>query len=77
MKKIELTDLQKQVAQKQLAGEYSPFFASQEEQLAYNEVIDQAQSLCDELQAYDEVGEDLLQWFWGKYEAQQAEENNG
>lgn len=73
MKKIELTDLQKELIQKQLRGEYDPFFATEEEQNAYNDVIDQAQELCDELNAYEEM-EDLLPWFWDKY---QAQENSG
>lgn len=73
MKTIVLTDLQKELIQKQLRGEYNPFFASEEQQKAYNDVIDQAQELCDELDAYEEM-EDLLPWFWEKY---QAQENSG
>lgn len=73
MKKIELTNLQEQLIQKQLNGEYDPFLSSEEEKNAYNDVIDKAQDLCDELDAYDEI-EDLLPWFWEKY---QAQENNG
>lgn len=73
MKKIELSNLQEQLIQKQLKGEYDPFLSSEEEKKAYNEVIDKAQELCDELDAYDEM-EDLLPWFWEKY---QAQENSG
>lgn len=73
MEKIKLTPLQEQLIQKQLKGEYDPFLSSEEEKKAYNEVIDIAQELCDELDAYDEM-EDLLPWFWEKY---QAQENSG
>ena len=69
MKKIELSNLQEQLIQKQLNGEYDPFLSSEEEKNAYNDVIDKAQDLCDELDAYDEI-EDLLPWFWEKYQEQ-------
>ena len=65
MKKIELTNLQEQLIQKQLNGEYDPFLSSEEEKNAYNDVIDKAQDLCDELDASDEI-EDVLPWFWAK-----------
>ena len=55
MKKIELSNLQEQLIQKQLNGEYDPFLSSEEEKNAYNDVIDKAQDLCDELDAYDEI----------------------
>ena len=40
MDKIELTDLQKQLIQKQLNEKYDPFMATEEEQEAFNDVID-------------------------------------
>ncbi len=73
MEKIELTEQQKAVVQKQLSGEYSPFFASEEEQVAMNEVLSKAEALVEELDAYEEMNGDLLAWFWGKYQAQQAQ----
>lgn len=72
MTKIELTDLQRLLIQKQLKGEYSPFFASEEEQKAYNEVIDKAEDLMHELNAYDELGDSLIEWFYNKYKAQEG-----
>lgn len=72
MTKIELTDLQRSLIQKQLKGEYSPFFASKEEQKAYNEVIDKAEDLMHELNAYDELGDSLIEWFYNKYKAQEG-----
>lgn len=68
-----MTEQQKAVVEKQLKGEYSPFFATEEEQVAMNEVLSKAEELVDELDAYEEMNGDLLAWFWGKYQAQQAQ----
>lgn len=73
MDKIVLNDKQKAVMQKYLDGNYSPFFSSEEEQSAMNEVIDMANQLEEELDAYDESGEDLMRWFWGKYQEQEQQ----
>ena len=73
MDKIVLNDTQKAVMQKYLDGNYSPFFSSEKEQLAMNEVIDMANQLEEELDAYDESGEDLMKWFWGKYQEQEKQ----
>lgn len=70
MTKIELTDLQRSLIQKQLKGEYSPFFASKEEQEAYNEVIDKAEALDEEL-GYEEY-DDMIAWFYNKYKEQEG-----
>jgi hypothetical protein len=67
MSKIVLNEKQKGVLQKQLSGDYSPFFASEEEQLAMNDVIDMANDLMEELDAYDELDGNLMEWFWNKY----------
>ena len=73
MVKIVLNDKQKAVMQKYLDGDYSPFFSSVEEQLAMNDVIDMANQLEEELDAYDESSEDLMRWFWGKYQEQEQQ----
>ena len=70
MNKIELTEKQLEVLQKHLNGEYDPFFAPEEQQLAFNEVINKAESLMFELDAVDDIGDDLMLWFWGKYQEQ-------
>ncbi len=70
-KKIELTDPQKEVLQKHLEGKFSPFMASEEEKRSMQEVIDKAEALMDELIAYDEIGSDLMQWFWDKFQEQE------
>lgn len=67
-----MSDQQKALIQKQLNGEYSPFFASEDEQVAMNEVLTQAETLVDELDAYEEINGNLLEWFWNKYQAQEA-----
>lgn len=73
MNKIVLNDSQKAVMKKYLEGSYSPFFSSEEEQLAMNDVIDMANQLEEELDAYDESGEDLMRWFWDKYQEQEKQ----
>lgn len=73
MDKIVLNEKQKAVMQKYLDDKYSPFFSSEEEQIAMNEVIDMATQLEEELDAYDESGEDLMRWFWDKYQEQEQQ----
>ena len=75
MAKIELTELQKALIQKQLNEQYDPFMASEEEQVAFNDVIDKAEALSDELDAVDDYVDnydgDLIKWFWAKYQEQE------
>ena len=54
MNKIELTELQKALIQKQLNEQYDPFMSSEAEQEAFNDVIDKAEALADELDAVDD-----------------------
>lgn len=78
MDKIELTDLQKQLIQKQLNDKYDPFMATEEEQEAFNDVIDKAEALSDELDALDyymnKYDGDMIAWFWAKYQEQEQKE---
>mgnify|MGYP000934015107 FL=1 len=78
MDKIELTDLQKQLIQKQLNEKYDPFMATEEEQEAFNDVIDKAEALSDELDAVDDYIDnyngDMISWFWAKYQEQEQKE---
>lgn len=78
MDKIELTDLQKQLIQKQLNEKYDPFMATEEEQEAFNDVIDKAEALSDELDAVDDYIDnyngDMIVWFWAKYQEQEQKE---
>ncbi len=70
MDKIELTEKQKEVLQKQINGDYSPFFATDEDREALNQVIDMASILAEELDYPDDIDGDLMAWFLGKYQNQ-------
>ncbi|MCR5504085.1 MAG: hypothetical protein K6E94_00665 [Elusimicrobiaceae bacterium] len=70
--KITLTDLELAVLKKDIAGEFFPPEATDEERKAMASVIDKADAYCEELDAYDEIGESLMVWFLNQYEAQQA-----
>lgn len=77
MAKIELTELQKTLIQKQLNEQYDPFMSSEEEQVAFNDVIDRAEALSDELDAVDDYVDnydgDMIKWFWAKYQEQEKQ----
>ena len=45
--------------------------ADEEVQKVFGGVIEKAETLMHELEAYDEIGYDLILWFWNKYQAQQ------
>lgn len=75
MAKIELTELQKALIQKQLNEQYDPFMSSEEEQVAFNDVIDKAEALSDKLDAVDDYVDnydgDMIKWFWAKFQEQE------
>jgi hypothetical protein len=73
MNKIVLNAKQKAVIQKYVDGSYSPFFSSTEDQEAMNQVLDMANELEEELDAYDESGDDLVKWFWEQYQKQEQQ----
>ena len=63
MKKIELTEKEIEVHS-----------ATEEQQKLLMGVIDKANKLLDEEDAYDELeaqGNDLIDWYWKKYQAQE------
>ena len=69
MAKVELTTQEIALIDKHLSGDYNPFFASAEEQEMLNSIIERAEALEDELNAYDETVEtDLLKWYKQKFE---------
>jgi len=69
MAKAELTAQEIALIDKHLSGGYNPFFASKEEQEMLNSIIERAQALEAELDAYDETVEtDLLKWYKQKFE---------
>lgn len=70
MKKIELTDLELKVLQQDVNREFSDFDATEEELRAMVSVINKAEALMRELDAYNELGDNLILWYWNKYLAQ-------
>lgn len=74
-KKIELTPLELKMLKRDLAGKFFPPNQTDEENAALSSVIDKANELMAELDAYDELGNSLMRWFYNKYKAQEAEED--
>ena len=72
MSKIELTDDEVKVIGKQLSGKLNIYNATEDEQVAMCSVVDKANALMDELEAYDEAGDDLIKWFYDKFIHQEA-----
>ena len=74
MKKIELTEKEIEVIRQQLHGEIEVHSATEEQQQLLMGVIDKANDLLDEEDAYDELeaqGNDLIDWYWKKYKEQE------
>ena len=70
MKKIELTADEIKVIEQQLNGEIEVWSATDEQRRILTKVTDDAEALMDELDAYDELDGDLIQWYYDKYKAQ-------
>ena len=70
MSKIELNELEIKVIEMQLHGEFDQFDSTEEEQGAMTSVMEKAQALMDELEAYEESGDDVVKWFYEKYKSQ-------
>jgi len=70
MSKIELTQEEIDLIQKYLNGELGMFSATEEEQGIFIPVIDKAEALMFELNAAEEIGTDLIKWFWKKHKKQ-------
>lgn len=71
MKKIILTAKEIEVINAQLNGKVE-IWATEDVKTALMGVIRKADALMEELDAYDEVGENLIAWFWKKYQAQET-----
>lgn len=67
MRKIELTDLELRLLKLDVIHEFSDFDATEEELRAMVSVINKADDLMRELDEYDELGDNLILWFWEKY----------
>lgn len=72
MKRIELTELEAKVLEQSATGEFSEFSATAEEISAMVSVINKAEALMDELDAYDELDDSLINWYFSKYKAQET-----
>ena len=73
MKKIELSADEIQVIHEQLNGEFGAFTATPRQQQLIMGVTDKAVALADELNAFDDVGEDLIAWYYNKLQEQEKE----
>lgn len=74
MEKIELTADEIKVIKQQLNGEIEVWNADDYQQKHLTSVIDKANDLLDEEDAYDELeaqGNDLIDWYWKKYQEQE------
>lgn len=73
MKKIVLTPQEIDVIERQIAGEIDGWAVTPEEREIITKVVNEAEALLAELDDYDEMGEDLVAWYYEKYKAQAAE----
>ena len=71
MKKIELTEIEFRMLKVNVEREFYPLTATEEEAKAMNSVIKKAEELMEELDAYDELDESLMEWFLDKYNKQE------
>ena len=69
--RIELTPLELAMLKRDLAGEFFPPEQTDEENKALANVIEKADNLMEELDAYDALGDSLMQGFYDKYQAQE------
>lgn len=77
MKKIELSADEIKVIKQQLNGEIEVWNATDEQKKLLTGVIDKAEALMDELDAYDDLDNymegGLVAWFYDKYKAQEEQ----
>ncbi len=78
MTKIELTPQEIEMIETYLKYDAMPDVSfeptTNEEKALTMSVLRKANALMRELDAYDELGESLLEWFYNKYKEQQAQE---
>ena len=73
MNTIDLTQKEKEVINQRFNKEFDMFTATDEQQKVYMSVIDKAERLMRELNAWEELGDSLIEWFWNKYNEQKEE----
>lgn len=69
-KKIELSELELRMLELDIKHKFYPITATKEEAMALNRVIEKADNLMRELNAYEELDNSLMEWFYTKYKAQ-------
>lgn len=74
MKKIELSKAEIETIELYERDEYFHDTMTEEQREIFGGVIDKAEALEEELDAYDESGNDLIRWFYDKYKAQETTE---
>lgn len=70
MEQIELTPKEIEVIELQLEEKIDISTATEEQKVVLMGVIDKAEALMSELDAYDELEDDLIRWYYDKYKAQ-------
>lgn len=70
--KIELTEREIDVIKMQLDGKLELFTGQDDEMDIICDIVRRAESLMHELEAYEESGDDLVAWYWDKYQEQNA-----
>lgn len=73
MDKIELTATELKVLDEYFAGQIGMFTATDEQMTVIRNLNDRAGALMDKLDAWDELGEDMLGWYYNKYLEQRAQ----
>jgi len=72
--KIELTPIEIEVLKEEIENEENGILtdrdSSSEKGRAFASVIEKADNLMNELNAYDEIGDSLIKWFFKKYKEQ-------
>jgi len=68
--KIQLSQEELTVIEKQLKGGVGFEFEEEDDKVTMMGVLDKAEALLDELQAYDDIDGDLIAWYYNKYKEQ-------
>ena len=68
--KIELSQRELEVIETHLKGGVGYEPETDEEKQVMMGVIDKAEALMRELDAFDELGDSLIEWYYNKYKAQ-------
>lgn len=67
MGKFNLNMPQIKLIEKYLNGEFNQFTASEAEQDLFGDILDKAEDLLEELDAYETYGGDLVKWYFEQY----------